>query len=316
MIAPFSHPLPSRVVLLATLCLAVAGLKVTADETATSAFSATNLRCEYLHDPLGLDVTQPRLDWTLAAPENAPRHLDQKSYHVLVASAPEKLAQDQGDLWDSGDVSSGETAHIVYGGKPLASREGCYWKVRVTDSLGHTSAWSDAALWEMGLLQPEDWQARWIDGARIGHGDHATHTLAIVKATFAAIDGKGEKDVTDLVAGMVKNNSLEVLVNTKTLGSDPAYLHKKQLHVTYTMDRQQKEVDEEEGNTLTLPGGARSIPYLRKDFTVKPSVVKARLYVTARDFIRSISTASAWAITSSRRTGPTTTSACATRTTT
>ncbi|HEX4141826.1 MAG TPA: glycoside hydrolase family 78 protein [Candidatus Methylacidiphilales bacterium] len=267
--------------LLTAFCWLAAGFLAYADDAAASVLTAGNLRCEYLHDPLGLDVLQPRLDWTLAAPDDAPRNLGQKSYRVLVASSPDKLAQDQGDLWDSGDVTSTDTAQIVYGGKPLISREGCYWKVRVTDSKGNPGEWSKPAMWEMGLLQPDDWQAKWIDGARIGLKDRAAHTLTIVKATYSAIDGKGEKDVTDLLAGMVKNNALEVKVDNDTLGGDPAHNHQKQLHAIYMVDGQQKEATEVENFTLMLPGGDRSIPYLRKDFTLKPAVVKARLYATA-----------------------------------
>ncbi len=111
-----------------------------------------NLRTEYLVNPLGLDVAQPRLTWVLTAPPGAPRNLAQASYRILVASSPEILAQDKGDLWDSGMVKSAETANIPYGGSALASRQACSWKVQVTDSLGQTSAWSQPASWEMGLL--------------------------------------------------------------------------------------------------------------------------------------------------------------------
>jgi len=37
--------------------------------TVQAAVSIANLRCEYLTDPLGIDVTQPRLSWVLESAE-------------------------------------------------------------------------------------------------------------------------------------------------------------------------------------------------------------------------------------------------------
>ena len=50
---------------------------------------------------------------------------------MLVASTPELLAKDQGDLWDSGKVVSDQSIQVEYAGKPLESRQVCHWKVRV-----------------------------------------------------------------------------------------------------------------------------------------------------------------------------------------
>jgi len=119
----------------------------------------TNLRCEYLRDPLGIDVRRPRLSWVL---ESDRRGQKQTAYRILVASSEENLRNDIGDLWDSGKVGSDETAHIAYAGKPLRSRMRCYWKVRVWDEAGRASAWSEPAMWSMGLLEESDWKAQWI----------------------------------------------------------------------------------------------------------------------------------------------------------
>ncbi len=118
-----------------------------------------DLRCEYLKDPLGIDTTEPRLSWTVQSQQRAQR---QTAYEVLVASSPERLKQDQGDLWQSGKVASDETAQVVYAGKPLGSRQACFWKVRAWDRDGKPGDWSQPALWEMGLLKAGDWKARWI----------------------------------------------------------------------------------------------------------------------------------------------------------
>ncbi len=118
-------------------------------------------RCEYRLNPQGIDVLQPRLSWTLQAATDA-RGLTQSAYHILAASSPEKLAAEQGDLWDSGKIKSDSQLHIAYAGEPLTSRMQCYWKVRVWDQNDKPSEWSEPAFWTMGLLQPSDWQAKWI----------------------------------------------------------------------------------------------------------------------------------------------------------
>jgi alpha-L-rhamnosidase len=123
------------------------------------ALSIENLRCEYRVDPAGMDVVQPRLSWVLASKQRGER---QTAYQVLVASSPEQLAREKGDLWDTGKVQSDETVHIVYQGQTLPSRLRAWWKVRVWDREGHASRWSAPATWSMGLLQRSDWQAKWI----------------------------------------------------------------------------------------------------------------------------------------------------------
>ena len=121
--------------------------------------SVQRLRCEYLTDPRGIDVTAPRLSWIVGSPDRGQK---QTAYQVLVASTAETLAHDQGDLWDSGRVTSDQTLHVQYAGKPLGSRMQCFWKVRVWDKAGQPSPWSKPATWTMGLLKRSDWQAQWI----------------------------------------------------------------------------------------------------------------------------------------------------------
>ena len=130
-----------------------------------------DLRCEYLHDPLGLDIPKPRLGWIL---QSAQPNESETGYQVIVASSSELLAKEQGDLWDSGKVVSDESSHVEYGGSSLISREACWWKVRVWDHAGVETAWSEPAHWEMGLLKPEDWQAKWINASIIKPGEPQT----------------------------------------------------------------------------------------------------------------------------------------------
>jgi len=128
-------------------------------ETPVSDLHSTNLRCEYLHNPLAIEQKTPRLSWEVKA--NG-RRKSQSAYQILVASSTELLAQNIGDLWNSGKVISDETVNINYRGTKLNSRASCYWKVKVWDQNDVASAWSDNAKWSMGLLHENDWTAQWI----------------------------------------------------------------------------------------------------------------------------------------------------------
>ena len=84
------------------------------------------LKCEYQIDPLGIDAANPRLSWVLESEERGQR---QTAYQIIVTALPQ-AAGNSDVLWDTGKVASDETIQIEYAGKPLASREHCWWRVR------------------------------------------------------------------------------------------------------------------------------------------------------------------------------------------
>jgi len=118
-----------------------------------------HLRCEYRQNPLGVDASPPHLSWQS---DNSERNWKQSAYQVLVSSSADNLRSGHGDVWDSGKVNSDESVGIAYKGRQLESRRRYFWKVRVWDSAGNASESVEDAWWEMGLLRPEDWSAKWI----------------------------------------------------------------------------------------------------------------------------------------------------------
>lgn len=127
--------------------------------TCVFGLDAVNLRCEYLENPVGIDIEQPRLSWRV---ESSERGQSQVAYRVLVASTAQKLSSDEADLWDSGVVPSSQTLFIKYAGSPLQSRQQCFWKVLVWDDLDGTPSTSQPASWSMGMLKESDWSANYI----------------------------------------------------------------------------------------------------------------------------------------------------------
>ena len=128
------------------LCLAAASAALGAP---------VRLQCEHLDNPLGIDSQVPRLSWQNASAE---RNWRQSAYEILVTSSRGGKA----DVWDSGKQSSGDSIDIPYGGPKLQSGKRYYWTVRVWDSHGKASIAAAPAWFEMGLLAPSDWTAKWI----------------------------------------------------------------------------------------------------------------------------------------------------------
>src|SRR3990170_1714571 len=96
--------------------------------SAEAEISPTQLRCEYLENPLVIDVINPRLSWINVAKEGD-RGQTQIAWEIRVASSTKKLQDNQADLWSSGKVVSDQSTNIYYGGKPLSSRMDCWWQV-------------------------------------------------------------------------------------------------------------------------------------------------------------------------------------------
>jgi alpha-L-rhamnosidase len=139
------------------------------------AFSATNLRCEFLSNPLGIDITTPRLSWEITVPG---RGVMQTAYQIMVASSPENLKKGNYDLWNSGKIMSDSTVDVKYAGDSLHSGTDCYWKVNVWLNDRKDSLVSDIAHWSMGLLHSADWSAEWtgLDSSFAWEDPHAVHT--------------------------------------------------------------------------------------------------------------------------------------------
>ncbi|GAB3409749.1 family 78 glycoside hydrolase catalytic domain [Flindersiella endophytica] len=128
-------------------------------------------RVEYARSPLGLDEPNPRFGWHLATTETGHRAVvNQAAYQVRVATSADQLAHpatEASDMWDSGRIESGRSGQVEYAGEPLAAFRRYYWAVRVWDTNGQASDWSETAWFETGPLSPADWgEAIWIGRSR------------------------------------------------------------------------------------------------------------------------------------------------------
>jgi len=259
------------------------------------AVSPTHLRCEYHVNPLGIDVLQPRLSWQLESDE---RDQQQKAYRILVASSPEKLEKNEGDLWDSGDVRSDESIQIVYEGKSLTSRQQCWWKVVVMDQDGKASDWSEPAMWSMGLLEPTDWKAQWIGFDEIPEVPEDSvleePEIVMIKAIYGNPNNPSQQvDLAEKLKKLVAAGKYEFKMTNAFAGGDPADGAKKTLALEYTLQGKPTRLTfNENANVNLVTAKVQKLlnrrylpaPHLRKEFQVKGPVKRAVVYVTAQGF--------------------------------
>lgn len=254
-----------------------------------------SLRCENRVNPLGIGERAPRLSWVMKD-DSGSLGAVHPAYQILVASAPEKLAREEGDLWDSGRVRSGKIIQIVYGGRPLDARSRCHWKVRAWDRDGRAMPWSDPAFWTMGLLHVADWRAEWLRVEELFPEDLAAKPappkLMIISAVYGTSDNQHQVDATEKVREIVvtKGGVLLVQASNENFG-DPAIGGGKRLEVVYEIVGKRYTASAPEGAFVTASENeAAAAPrvkrlqtprVLRRDFAVAAQPARATLYATA-----------------------------------
>ncbi len=152
--------------LLASLASFTSNLALAATKSAPSGSIGSapyDLRVEGLENSMVIDRDAPAFSWKM---RDERRGAAQSAYHILVASAPDRLAEGKADLWDSGKVASDQSLYVPYAGAKLVSDQKAYWTVRLWNEQGATSPFSDAAWFRMSLLNPQtEWTAQWIQPA-------------------------------------------------------------------------------------------------------------------------------------------------------
>ena len=138
---------------------AVGAVFVGAGPVEAAVLTASGLEANANAAPLGIDDATPTLSWRLSSDTRA---IAQTKYRVVVATTAAKAAAGQGDVWDSGDVTSDRNT-AVYAGPALASRTRYYWSVK-SSSGALASDWAPAGWFETAYLSPAQWQGTWIAG--------------------------------------------------------------------------------------------------------------------------------------------------------
>lgn len=84
--------------------------------------------------------------------------------------------------------------------------------MRVWDTHGNVSAWSQPNFWQMGLLTPADWKAQWISNAE---PEDSTRPCLLFRKSFNA-----KKKIASATAYITCHGMYEAFINGKRVGED------------------------------------------------------------------------------------------------
>ena len=109
-----------------------------------------NLYTLHMDKPLGIDCI-PYFSWQI---QSNKQNVVQVAYQLRV------LHNDK-IIWDTGRLESSQSTYVIYQGPQLQSRIEYTWDVIVWDNHGNKA--QAASCFEMALLAPEDWIAKWVE---------------------------------------------------------------------------------------------------------------------------------------------------------
>ncbi len=177
----------------------------------SASLSVYDLKCEYKENPVGIDTTLPRVSWKV---KSGGRSVTQAAYQIRAANSIKDLADTKTLLWDSGKVLSDQSIHIPYSGPALESRQRVYWQVRIWDNLGKSCQWSLPVFWEMGLLEPSDWQAEWIEPDRV-EDPNISNPCPFLRKEFSL-----DKEIISARAYVTSHGLYQMEINGQVVGED------------------------------------------------------------------------------------------------
>ncbi|MGZ5246615.1 MAG: alpha-L-rhamnosidase N-terminal domain-containing protein, partial [Flavitalea sp.] len=211
----------------------------------------SNLKCEYLIRPLGVDKTNPRLGWSILSTE---KNIKQVAYTILVGTDSLKVVNNQGDVWNSGKVSS-DTILVRYAGEKLKPSTKYFWKVqswvnqsavqsdtipvkqsKYQSSYEPVQVNSAVSSFETGIMH-SGWKSAWItDGIDINHKP----------AGYFRKEFDFNKKIRSARAYIAVAGLFELYVNGARIGDhqlDPMYTRfdRRNLYVTHDITQSLRE---------------------------------------------------------------------------
>lgn len=204
------------------ICLSIPSLCI-AQKT-----KVTNLQCEHLVNPLGIDNPNPRLSWQM---DDARQGAKQTGYQIIVGTDSARVIKGEGDNWQMHKANSGASL-VVYHGKALHPFTRYYWAVTVWDKDGKPGKPATGSF-ETGMMQTANWQGFWISDGETIKAKAAPYFRKTFEATKRIISARVYISAVGLY---------ELYINGQKIGDhrlDPMYTRfdRRNLYVTYDVTK-------------------------------------------------------------------------------
>lgn len=192
-----------------------------------------HLKSEYLVNPIGLDVSTPRLTWKI---KDRRRGALQKAYLITVGTDSANVASGNGRFWKTEKINS-EDQIIHYNGKELQAFQKYYWSVTIWDQNDKKITSTQLSHFEMGLMGMKNWKGSWIS-------DH--RDIDKKESPYFRKEFKIKKEIKKARVYITAGGLFELYINGKRIGDhqlDPTYTRfdRRNLYVTHDVTSHLKQ---------------------------------------------------------------------------
>lgn len=194
--------------------------------------SIVNMKCEYLVEPIGVDVAHPRLSWQLHDERNGAK---QTGYQVFVGTDSAQVASGKGSEWATGKVIS-DNYLIKYSGKKLLPFTIYFWRVDVWDKEGKKVQKISISKFETGVKEMSNWKGAWISDVQ----DVTLKPAPYFRKNFQSSTTKKIKSARAYIAA---GGLFELTINGEKVGDhslNPMYTRfdRRNLYLSYDITKQ------------------------------------------------------------------------------
>ena len=219
----------------------------------------SNLIIEWIRNTAGVTIIDPKPEYGWVVPNGA---VSQSAYQVLVASTEEKINNNIGDVWDSGQVRTNASTEIEHAGTPLKNGQTYFWKVRIWDQDNRLSRYSKSQSFTMGnpkatITTPNSFQIDKIKPFEFEkRGD--TYFIDFGKAAFATIDFTYNAKTVHTLTFRIGEQLAGKNINRKPFETSHIRYQENQVQVKPEQTKYQLPIKPNKRNTL--PGKALPLP--------------------------------------------------------
>ncbi|MGB6150505.1 MAG: sulfatase-like hydrolase/transferase [Pricia sp.] len=219
-----------------------------------------NLIVEFIRQPENVQILDSKPEYGWAVPEGA---VTQSAYQILVASSLKNIDNNNGDIWDSGQVRTDASTEIEHAGQALEKGKTYFWKVRIWDEDNRLSRYSDPQSFTMAseekktLTTPNSFQIDSIK-PKVFEKRGDTYFMDFGKDAFATMDFMYEaKEPHTLVFHIGEQLDGERL-NRKP--AEKSHIRYQRIEVPVTPDKTEYQLPVQVDERNTLPNKAIALP--------------------------------------------------------